>query len=97
MDMTARFGHGEGRGRGRGTWRANRRRAPGVEGLEGRQLLSTFKWENFGNDNFGTFEGASATQARQVVQAAMHAWEKTILNFNYIIHRPIRRSATSSP
>ena len=38
------------------------------EGLEGRQLLSTFKWENMGsNDGFHLIQGGTADQAQPLL------------------------------
>src|SRR5688572_25224945 len=53
------------------------------EALEERRLLSTINWVNRGiDDNFGIF-GASANQARLVVDRALLDWSEVIENFNH--------------
>jgi hypothetical protein len=67
------------------------RRPTLLEPLEQRILLSTFVWENMGgpngtgedSDNFQATYGSMAATARAVVVAAMDAWEKVIVDFNY--------------
>ena len=59
-----------------------------IEGLEDRALLSTIIWMNRGNaasdqDNFNAVYQADANKARNIVDAAIAAWEGVIANFNY--------------
>lgn len=56
--------------------------------MEDRTLLSTLLWSNRGSalsdtDGFNAVFGARAATARAVVDAALHAWQNIILNFNY--------------
>lgn len=70
------------RGRSRGAHAASR--APAIEALEPRQLLSTINWINRGqfSDRFNSTFGADADLARSVVDAAIDAWERVITDFN---------------
>lgn len=62
-----------------------------AEVLEGRVLLSTINWSNRfttsdsdpKDNRFDNVFGTSANQAYAVVEAAIDAWERTIINFNY--------------
>jgi Ca2+-binding RTX toxin-like protein len=54
------------------------------EPLEERKLLSTITWTNrVTGDNFGTYFGTNANQARAIVDRAISDWEAIIINFNY--------------
>jgi hypothetical protein len=69
---------------------------PALESLEDRQLLSGstgIVWTNCGDamndsDNFNAVFGANAAAARNVVQAALHAWNEVIVNYNYAAPNP---------
>ncbi len=66
------------------TVRRERRRSstrPAAETLEERALLSTINWSNRGSDGFAVF-GTFAEAARNVVDAAIDSWERTIVSFN---------------
>src|SRR5262245_52500581 len=69
--------------------RRRRLRAALAEALEARVLSSDIVWDNRGSsvhdsDNFtSTFHG-DAERAREVVDAALHTWERVISNFNYV-------------
>jgi hypothetical protein len=54
------------------------------EALEERRLLSTITWVNRGDgtDSFDTVFGANDDLARGVVDAALDAWERVIVDFN---------------
>jgi Ca2+-binding RTX toxin-like protein len=56
----------------------------GCEPLEERRLLSTINWVNRGDgtDSFDTVFGANDDAARAVVDAALDAWERVIVDFN---------------
>ena len=59
-----------------------------VEVLEERRLFSNIVWVNEGSagndsDAFGEFFGADAEAARDCVRAAISAWERVIVDFNY--------------
>jgi parallel beta-helix repeat protein len=58
---------------------------PRGEQLEARALLATIDWTNRGTDSdgFNGLWGARAELARRVVDAAIDAWESTILDFHY--------------
>lgn len=55
-----------------------------IEQLESRRLLSTINWTNRGDgtDSFDTVFGANDDLARGVIDAALDAWERVIVNFN---------------
>ena len=59
----------------------------GLEQLEVRMVLSTIVWTNRGqaNDNFDALfgAGAPAQSARAVVDAAIDAWNRVVVDFNH--------------
>ena len=61
---------------------------PQVEGLENRVVPSTIEWVNKGSttsdtDNFNSVFGDNADTARAVVEAAIDAWERVIVDFGW--------------
>ena len=85
---------GDWRGRNRsGTFNAAIRRRSVCEPLETRRLLSTINWVNRGDatDSFDEVFGANDDLARAVVDAALDAWERLIVDFNQavLVLRPL--------
>ena len=67
--------------------RATRRIPSSSESLEPRRLLSTINWINRGDatDSFDEVFGANDNLARAVVDAALDAWERLIVDFNQAV------------
>jgi hypothetical protein len=70
-------------------------RRPELEQLEDRTVPSTISWSNRGqaSDGFAAAFGAHAAAARTAVDAAIDAWERTIVNFNYTSSGPVNTFA----